>query len=175
MNRHLAAALLRLVCTLGVALVAFALLHESWRRIEASVIAHALTDVGVSGAGQVYGTHILVEPQHSAPFLANVTSSCSALGSILAFAAIATFLLHASIARRVLAVLSASALVVVCNCVRIALALGVGVHWGSHAMVAFHDWIGTIIGLFSVLAGFTLFVFTLLPSNKRLLEAALAR
>jgi hypothetical protein len=39
-------------------------------------------------------------------------------------------------------------------------------------MVVFHDWVGTIFGMFFVLLGFTLFVFMLLPSNKRLLEAS---
>ena len=33
-------------------------------------------------------------------------------------------------------------------------------------------WVGTIFGMFFVLLGFTLFVFMLLPSNKRLLEAS---
>ena len=175
MNRHLALALVRLFCTLASAFVAFELLHDWSRRVEARAIANALTEVGVTGASQVYGSRILVEPSHAAPFLATVTPSCSALGAVLTFLAIAIFLLHGPIGRRALAVCVAAAIVIGCNMIRIGLALLVGLHAGSHAMVVFHDWVGTAFGLLSILAGFTFFVFVLLPSNKRLLEAALGR
>ena len=58
------------------------------------------------------------------------------------------------------------------NFVRIGLSIVVGLHSGSHAMVTFHDWVGTIIGLFAILGGFSVFVFMLLPSNKQLLAGA---
>ena len=34
----------------------------------------------------------------------------------------------------------------------------------------FHDWVGTAFGLLYVLAGFTLYLWVLLPSNKTLLK-----
>ncbi len=173
MNRHLSSAVARLVCTLASAYVAFELLHDASRRLEANAVAFALGDLGVAGASQVYGARILVRPSHSAPFLATVTPSCSALGAVLAFVSIALFMLHGPLPRRVLAVLVACAAVVVCNMLRIGLSVAVGVHSGAHAMVVFHDWVGTLFGLLSILGGFMLFVFTLLPSNKRLLAAAL--
>jgi len=175
MNRHLAYALLRLFCTLVSAFVAFELLHEWSRRFEARAVARVMTDVGITGANQVYGSRILVRPSHAAPFLATVTPSCSALGAVLTFIAIAVFMLHGPLGRRVLAVAVAAGVVTGGNMVRISLALVVGLHAGSHAMVVFHDWVGTALGLLSILAGFTFFVFVLLPSNRKLLEAALGK
>jgi exosortase/archaeosortase family protein len=172
MNRHLATAIVRLTVTIAFVFIAFGLLHEPSRRLEARLVAWSMTTVGFTGIGHVYGTKVLVLPAHSRAFLATVTPSCSALAAVLTFVAIATFLLHGPIARRVLAVAVAAGVVIVCNVVRIALSLGVGLHSGSHGMIVFHDWVGTIFGMFYVLLGFTLFVFMLLPSNKRLLAAS---
>jgi len=174
-NRHLLIALTRVACTVIFVFLAFNSLHRVWRRGEARFIANTLRSLGVPGATRAYGPEVLVSPARSAPFLATLSPSCSSLGAILAFTAMAVFLLHGPPHRRLAAVLLASCAVAMANFVRIGLALGVGARYGEHAMVVFHDWVGTIIGLFSVLGGFTVFVFVLLPSNKRLLEAALAR
>jgi exosortase/archaeosortase family protein len=127
-----------------------------------------LSAFGVDRAWHVYGTSVLVAPQHAAPFVAVVTPSCSALGALLAFSAIALFLVPGPRLRRALAAGTASALVVIVNIVRIALSVVVGFRFGSHAMVVVHDWIGTLLGFFAVLAGFTLFMFLLLPKGSHL-------
>jgi exosortase/archaeosortase family protein len=129
----------------------------------------------MNGVSHVYGTRVLVEPPHALPFLASVTPSCSALGALLAFTTIAVFLVPGPPKRRLLAAGAAGGLVVIANIVRIGLSLGVGVHFGSHAMVVAHDWIGTLIGLFAVLAGFTVFMFLLLPDGEQLAEATVGR
>jgi carbamoyl-phosphate synthase large subunit len=172
MNRHLAAAIARLTMTIAFVFIAFGLLHEPSRRFEARMVAWTMSTLGIGGVGRVYGPKILVLPAHKPAFLATVTPSCSALAAVLTFLAIATFLLHGPLGRRMFAVLAAAGVVIACNIVRIGLSLAVGLHTGSHGMVVFHDWVGTIFGMFYVLAGFTLFVFMLLPSNKRLLEAS---
>jgi exosortase/archaeosortase family protein len=172
MNRHLAVALVRLTLTIAFVFVLFDVLQASWRRVEAHAVAAVMSGVGAVGAGQVYGTRILIRPAHKAAFLATVTPSCSALAAVLTFIAIAVFLLHGPVPRRALAVGVASAVVISCNLLRIGLSLEVGLHSGSRGMVVFHDWVGTIFGMFFVLLGFMLFVFMLLPSNKRLLEAS---
>jgi carbamoyl-phosphate synthase large subunit len=174
-NRHLAHAFFRLVCTIGLAVGGFYLLQQPWRKVEVRTVVGVLSRIGVNGVSHVYGTSVLVEPQHAAPFLAVVTPSCSALGALLAFAAIAAFLVPGEASRRVRAALAACALVIVVNVVRIGLSLGVGAHFGSHALVVFHDWIGTLLGLFGVLAGFTLFLFLLLPDDKHAVEATVGR
>jgi carbamoyl-phosphate synthase large subunit len=172
MNRFQVRALVRLLLTVVFGFVAFDLLENWYRRAETSAISDGMTAIGIQGVNHVYGTHILVAPPHNAPFFASVSASCSALGATVAFTAIALFLLHGSIARRALAVVAAVALVMVMNFIRIGLSLAVGLWSGSQAMVTFHDWIGTIIGLAAVLGGFTVFVFMLLPSNRRLLAVA---
>jgi carbamoyl-phosphate synthase large subunit len=66
----------------------------------------------------------------------------------------------------------AAGLVLVCNMLRIAMSIWVGLETSEHGLVVFHDWVGTVFGLLYVLGGFTLFLFLLLPSNKQLLKEA---
>jgi exosortase/archaeosortase family protein len=174
-NRHLAHACVRLTCTIGVAVGAFYALQQPWREAEIRAVAGVLSTTGMDRASHVYGTSVLVAPPHAAPFLAVVTPSCSALGALLAFATIALFLVPGPLLRRLIAACAAGALVVTVNIVRIVLSLGVGVRFGSHAMVAVHDWIGTLLGLFAVLAGFTVFMYLLLPHDGRRPEATVGR
>ena len=175
MNRHLAHAFIRLTCTIGVAVGGFFLLQEAWRKAEVRTVARVLSTFRMNGASHVYGTSVLVAPPHAAPFLAVVTPSCSALGALLAFATIAAFLVSGPWSRRMVAVAAAGLLVVTVNIVRIVLSLGVGVHYGSHAMIAVHDWIGTLLGLFAVLAGFTVFMYLLLPDGRDVPERTIGR
>jgi len=174
-NRHLAHAFVRLVCTIGVAVGGFYLLQEPWRKAEIRTVVGLLSVSDVHRASHVYGTSVLVAPEHAAPFLAVVAPSCSALGALLAFSTIAMFLISGPVSRRALAAAAAGALVIVVNLVRIALSLGVGVNYGSQAMVTVHDWIGTLLGLFAVLAGFTVFMYLLLPHDSDRPEAFIGR
>jgi exosortase/archaeosortase family protein len=169
-NRRLVRAFLRLGCTIGVAVGAFYVLQEPWRKAEVRTVAGVMSTIGMDRARHVYGTNVLVAPPHAAPFLAAVTPSCSALGALLAFATIAVFLVPGPLSRRLLAVAAAGLLVVTVNVIRIVLSLGVGVRYGSHAMVTVHDWIGTLLGLFAVMAGFTVFMYLLLPDGRDVVE-----
>jgi carbamoyl-phosphate synthase large subunit len=173
-NRHLAVAILRLTATIAFVFFAFSLLHEPSRHLEARLVAFVFAHLGIGGIGPVYGPQIMVLPAHKAAFLATVTPSCSALAAVLTFFAIAAFLLHGPLKRRAVAVGVAAGVVVFCNIVRIGLSIIVGLHTGSRGMVVFHDWVGTIFGMFYILFGFTIFVFVLLPSNKQLLVASRA-
>jgi exosortase/archaeosortase family protein len=175
MNRHVAHVFIRLTCTIVVAVGGFFLLQKPWRHAEVRSVARVLATIRMNGASHVYGTSVLVAPPHAAPFLAVVTPSCSSLGALLAFATIAVFLVSGPLTRRLVAAAAAGVLVVTVNIVRIVLSLGVGVHYGSHAMIVVHDWIGTLLGLFAVLAGFTVFLYLLLPNGKERTEAAIGR
>lgn len=171
MNRHATGALARLAGTVISAFAAFDVLQQPWRRIEAGLVAGTLDALGVRGVGGPYGARVLVTPARSAAFLASITPSCSALGAVVAFGAIAVFLLHGPVPRRAAAVAAAGLVAVVGNLVRITLAVMVGSRGGSHALVVFHDWVGTFLGLLAVLGAFTIFVFVLLPGDRQLLEA----
>ena len=172
MNRHLATVIARLTATFATVFIAFSLLLDPWRDTEADAVTKVLSAFGLHGASQAFGSQVLVVPLQGAPFLAQISPSCSALAAVLAFVSVALFLLRGEVPRRVLATAAACALVFVCNLVRIALSIVVGMYTGSHGLVVFHDWVGTAFGLVYVLGGFTLFLWLLLPSNRRLLKEA---
>jgi len=170
MSRHGVGVLVRLTLTFGVTVVAFVLLLDPWRDIEASVIANGFNQLGVPGASHAFGYRILVVPDAATPFLATISPSCSALAALLAFASISLFLVTGDATRRLLAFLAASALVLGCNFLRIGLSIWVGLHSDIKGLTIFHDWVGTLFGLLYVLGGFTLYLWVLLPSNRRLLR-----
>lgn len=168
MNRHGINVLIRLTLTFGVTVVAFIVLLDPWRDVEASVIADGFGRLGVTGASQAFGYHILVIPEHASPFLATISPSCSALAALLAFASISLFLVTRDPARRLCAFAAASTLVLVCNFLRIGMSIWIGLRTDAGGLAIFHDWVGTFFGLLYVLGGFTLYLWILLPSNKQL-------
>ena len=89
---------------------------------------------------------------------------------MLGFAAISLFIVGGSLQRRFLAFLAAALVVLACNFLRIGLSTYIGVRTSAQGMTVFHDWVGTAFGLLYVLAGFTLYLWVLLPSNRTLLK-----
>jgi exosortase/archaeosortase family protein len=168
-NRHILGVIVRLTLTFAVPVVVFELLLDPWRDTEASTVAGILGDLGIAGASQAFGHQILVLPASAAPFLATISPSCSALAAILAFASISLFLVRGEPVRRLTAFLAASAIVISCNLLRIGLSVYVGLETDVKGLTLFHDWIGTAFGLLYVLGGFTIYLWVLLPSNRRLL------
>lgn len=170
MSSHTLRVIVRLVLTFAMPVVVFALLLDPWREAEASTVSTILQTLGVSGVSDAYGYRILVLPSTSAPFLATISPSCSALAAILAFASISLFLVRGDPGRRFTAFLAASALIFACNFLRIGLSIWVGVKTDLNGLTVFHDWVGTAFGLVYVLGGFTVYLWMLLPSNRRLLS-----
>ncbi len=170
MNRHVLGVVARLVATFASVVGAFVLLIDPWRDVEADAITGAFRLVGVDGASLVFGHQILVMPDRSPAFLATISPSCSALAALLAFGAISAFLVRGEPHRRLMAFAAAAALVLVCNFVRISLSVYVGLKTDVAGLTVFHDWVGTAFGLLYVLGGFTLYLWVLLPSNRRLLR-----
>jgi len=162
----------RLTLTFGTVYGGFILLLNPWRYTEADVVTSLLNVFGVDRVQGGYGNQILVMPAHDHAFLASISPSCSALAAVLAFAAISLFLVRGEPPRRFIAFVGAAGLVLVCNMLRIAMSIWVGLVTSEHGLVVFHDWVGTAFGLLYVLGGFTLFLFLLLPSNKQLLKEA---
>jgi len=169
-NRAVLNVVVRLALAFGATVGVFWLLITPWRDGEALVIAHAFQAMGVTRASQVYGNQVLVLPTHAAPFLATISPSCSALAALLGFAAISLFVVGGSLQRRFLAFLAATLVVLACNFLRIGLSTYIGVRTSAQGMTVFHDWVGTAFGLLYVLAGFTLYLWVLLPSNRTLLK-----
>ncbi len=169
MSWHTFKVIVRLVLTFAMPVVVFVLLLDPWREAEASTVAATMQNLGIDGVSGAYGYRILVLPTASTPFLAVISPSCSALAAILAFASISLFLVRGEPGRRVAAFLAASLLVLFCNFLRIGLSIWVGVETDVRGLTVFHDWVGTAFGLLYVLGGFTVYLWMLLPSNRRLL------
>jgi exosortase/archaeosortase family protein len=157
-----------LVLTFATVWVGFYLLLDTWRGWEAAVVTGTLQALGVAGVRGGYGNLVLVVPPQGRAFIASISPSCSSLGAVLAFGAIALFMVGGSVVRRLGAFMAASVLVVVCNLVRIGLSIWVGVVTDTRGLVVFHDWVGTTFGVVYVLVGFMVFLFVLLPSNRQL-------
>ena len=172
MNRNWLKVIARLTLTFGTVYGGFLLLLNPWRYTEADAVTSVLNFFGVDRVRGGYGNQVLVLPEHHRAFLASISPSCSALAAVLAFGAIAMFLVRGEPRRRFLAFAGAAGLVLVCNLVRIALSIWIGLVTSQHGLTVFHDWVGTAFGLIYVLGGFTLFLFLLLPSNKQLLKEA---
>jgi exosortase/archaeosortase family protein len=164
---------IRLGLTFATVWVGFLLLVNPWRRVEATGITRVLRSVGADRVRDGYGNQILVIPWTQRPFLATISPSCSAVAAVLAFGAVAMFLVRGRAHRRLLAFVGASAFLVACNVFRIAASIFVGIETGSRGLVVFHDWVGTLLGLVALLGGFVVFVFIQLPSTKRLLQEAM--
>jgi exosortase/archaeosortase family protein len=171
-SRQWASVVLRLGFTFVTVWVGFLLLVNPWRRAEATGITGVLHAAGADRVRDGYGNQILVIPWTQRPFLATISPSCSAVAAVLAFGAVAMFLVKGSAHRRLLAFLGASAFIVVCNVLRIAASILVGIDAGARGLVLFHDWAGTLLGLIALLGGFVIFVFIQLPSTKTLLKEA---
>jgi exosortase/archaeosortase family protein len=170
MRRHTVNVVIRVVLAFGVTIAAFWALVNPWRDLEAKAITAMFSAVGVQRASQAFGHQILVLPEHAGPFLATISPSCSALAALLAFAAISTFVVRGRAQRRLLAFGAAAAVILVCNCFRIGLSTYVGVRTNAQGLTVFHDWVGTAFGILYVLAGFTIYLWVLLPSNRTLLK-----
>lgn len=170
MSRHVFGVLTRLLLTFAFTIGLFELLLDPWRDKEASMVARALGSLGATGASEAFGNRILVIPDAAMPFLATISPSCSGLAAILAFGAISVFLVRGEPARRVLAFIAAASLIMMCNLLRIGLSIWVGIRTDVNGLVLFHDWVGTAFGLLYVLGGFTVFLWVLLPSPRRLLR-----
>ena len=173
-SRQWAIVVLRLGLTFTTVWVGFLLLVNPWRRARSHAASPACcTRVGADRVRDGYGNQILVVPWTQRPFLATISPSCSAIAAVLAFGAIAAFLVKGAAHRRLLAFLGASVFIVACNVLRIAASILVGIETGSRGLVVFHDWVGTLLGLIALLGGFVIFVFIQLPSTRKLLEEAM--
>ena len=152
--------------------VGFALADDRAREAETTLLMGIVGPFGgASSFVRLSGAHILVVSRRSTPFVATVTPSCSALGAVLAFLAVAALLLRGPLHRRAIGFALAAGLCIVANLLRIAIALVIGARVGRHDMVTFHDWFGTVIGMTALFGGFVMLLGAMLPSLKSLVDA----
>ena len=162
---------IRLAVTVAGVGMGFAVFDEPARDIETTLLMHLVVPfAGNSQFVRFAGPHVLVVSHRSLPFVAEVTESCSALGAVLAFLAVAAVLLRGKLGRRALGFGLAAVLCIVANLLRIAIALVIGARIGRHEMVTFHDWFGTGIGMISLFGGFILLLRTMLPTMRELVQ-----
>jgi exosortase/archaeosortase family protein len=163
MNTRRARVFTALGLALLVAVAGFQLLTEPVRQLEAMLVMGVLG--GMGSRASVVSSHVFqVLPPDQEAFRAQLTPYCSALIPMLALVCIGFFILHGSWPRRLVAVTTAAALILVCNVLRISGSLWMGYEYGGGALVLFHDWLGTFFALTYTMAGFFLMLFLLLPS-----------
>jgi exosortase/archaeosortase family protein len=168
MRSRAVAALGAPVAVLAAVLGAFALLDGPVRGVESGAAVGLLHVLGVPAtAVQVRApSGIAVFPAGAAPFLAVVTPSCSALGSLLALVLLGLFVPARYRLRRPVALACALALVAAGNVVRIAASVAVGLAVGTGSLVLFHDWVGSLFAFAYTLGGYLLMLFLLLPRRS---------
>ncbi|MEO7981646.1 MAG: exosortase/archaeosortase family protein [Sporichthyaceae bacterium] len=152
-----------LALSLLVAVGGFYLLNGAARRVEELLVMAFLRPMG-GRAGLVNGHMFQLLPPDQLAFRAVLTPYCSALIPVLALAVIGFFILSGSVVRRLVSVLTATALILVCNVLRISASLWMGYEFGGTALVLFHDWVGTFFALAYTMAGFFLMLYLILPS-----------
>ena len=163
MTRRRGSVLFALVSSILVALLGFKLLNSVMRTVEETAVLGVF--VVLRSRTTIVGDHTfqVLSPGHF-PFRAVLTPYCSSLVSILALAAIATFILRGPILRRMSAFVIAGMFVLCCNVLRIGGSLWAGLRYGPQGLVLFHDWLGTMFGLVYTLFGFLLMLYLMLPS-----------
>jgi len=127
-----------LVLSLVVAVGGFHLLNGVARRIEEFLVMGFLAPMG-SRATLLPGHVFQLLPPDQLAFRASLTPYCSSIIPVLALATIGLFVLSGSLMRRLVSVLTATALILVCNVLRISGSLWMGYEFGGSALVLFHD------------------------------------
>lgn len=163
MGRRRLIVLVSLAASLAVAVVGFHVFVDPMRDFEGLLVMAFMSPLG-SRSTVVDGYMFQVLPPHHEAFRALLTPYCSAVIPALALATIGLFVLSGTLLRRVVAVVVAVSLVLVCNVLRISGSLWMGYEYGGGALVLFHDWVGTFFALGYTMAGFFLMLYLLLPS-----------
>ena len=157
--------------TVGIG-VAFALFEVPFRHLEVLAATGLCHLFGFTGIRDPVQSYMLVQPSVHAPFWVEIAPTCSSLASILSFVGLASFV--APRARREIsslrfwgAVSLAVTVLFVGNLLRIVFSMLVGLMAGRISLVLFHDWVGSVFGFASLLAGWVLLLWLILPADRR--------
>jgi exosortase/archaeosortase family protein len=170
MNRRRAVIGCSLLAAVAVAFGGFFGLSNPLRDVEQALVLWVLR---AGPRVRMYGDHYFqVLPPHHGAFRAQLTPFCSSLVPVLALAAIGVFILSGPPLRRIFAFMCAATVVMLCNVVRVAASVWVGIEVGARGLVLFHDWIGTLFGIAYTMLGFFLMLFLLLPKATASIQRA---
>jgi exosortase/archaeosortase family protein len=150
------------ICVLGYYFAA-----PWFRKYEAIGAVAVLRLIGVDDVSDVVPEQILMFRPDGEVLAGVVTTSCSALLTVVGLAALTSAVMRSRGLYAVLGLLVATAAVLVANNVRLVLSALAGLWWGSPAMTLFHDWVGTFWALAATLLGFLLMVYVALPTAHR--------
>lgn len=120
------------------------------RRLEAGAAAALGRVLGLQSALSPAGAQIVVRPDSGKMFLAEVTAACSGVAAACAVLFLGLLISRAGWLKSLRAVAAGIALAVCLNLVRIVLALAAGTKIGPGGFMIAHDWLGTLVTLFSI-------------------------
>jgi exosortase/archaeosortase family protein len=162
--------LLRFVLVLGAAAAVFVVAIGPTRAAETQASAALLRTVAHERVQVQLGTSLQVFPLSAAPFRAELTPACSALSSIVTVVALGLLLPAPTRRRRLTSCLVAAAFIALCNLLRIALSIGVGLLLGRTTLILFHDWIGSAFTFAYTLAGLMVLLYLRMPARAAAVE-----
>lgn len=165
MNHRLVYAVSRVALIVASVVLGFLLLHDRARIFEADAAVAVLRALGADVAS-LSDHSILVRPEGGELFRVVVTPACSSITAVLSVLALGMLMPSASRPRRVLAVMAALATVILGNLLRIVLSLAAGLVDSRTGLVLFHDSIGSIFTFASILAGYMVMLWVLLPDRR---------
>ncbi len=156
------------IVTVGIG-VLFAVLQVPFRHLEVVAATGLCHLFGFTGIRHPVESYMLIQPSGHAPFWVDIAPTCSSLASILSFVGLATFVSPRarqgiSPLRFWSAVAAAAAVLFVGNLLRIVFSMLVGLVAGRISLVLFHNWVGSIFGFASLLAGWVLLLWLILPA-----------
>lgn len=162
---------MRVVATLGAAVVMYLVAASSFRHLEALASAGLLRGLGLGEVHAFSRDIIGVFPRDQTGFLIKITPSCSALASLLSIGLLSTLLPVPDPRRWARALTLALLMVLVGNLVRISASIAVGYVSGRLSLVLFHDWVGSVFGFAYTLLGFMVLLRLMLPRRTVRLPA----
>lgn len=151
--------------------VAFAVFQGPFRHLESLAAVGLCNLFGFTGVKDSTGNLFLVQGSNHPAFWVVITPSCSSLSSLLCLAGLSTFITPrarrgVSTRRFVAAVAASLCVLFLGNLLRIDFSVLVGLAAGSVSEVLFHNWVGSVFGFASLLAGWILLLWLLLPGER---------
>ena len=161
------AVLLDLGVAVGICVLGYFYAAPYFRRYEAIGAVAVMRLLGVDDVSDAVPEQILIFRPGGEVLAGVVTTSCSALLTVVGLAALTSAVMRSRRLYALLGLVVATAAVLVANNVRLVLSALAGLWWGSPALTLFHDWIGTLWALAATLFGFLLMVYVALPTAHR--------
>lgn len=163
-TRRQAVVLLDLALAVAICLVGYFYAAPWFRKYEALGAVAVLRLIGVDEVSDVVPEQILLFRSGGEVLAGVVTTSCSALLTVVGLTALTSTVTRSRGVYAVLGLLVSTVAVLLANCVRLVLSALAGLWWGAPALTLFHDWVGTLWALVATLLGFLLMVYVALPT-----------